>query len=304
VNLKLIMNPGSRSGRGQRLWAIWESGLQRAGIAFDCRVTQAPGDACRISRESGNAETVVAVGGDGTINEVLDGLVQSGRSEVRMGVLYSGTSPDFCRFHGIPTDPVKALRCLIDGKARKVDVARIEYADQGGGMQVAHFGCGCNIGMGAAVARFSNQKRRFMGDALGTGLAVCRAIMFSEPVDLDLEVDGETLSLARVNNLSVLKNPYIASGLRLNVALHPDDGRLMLVAVHGQSRAGLCTLLPGFYSGKAVGSAAVFMKECSRISVRSAKAQEIEFDGDPRGYLPAAIRVLPRALNLIGGHHE
>ena len=74
----------------------------------------------------------VAVGGDGTINEVLDGLAQSGDPRRKMGVLYSGTSPDFCRFHGIPTEPAAALACLIQGKARPVDVVRIAYADADG----------------------------------------------------------------------------------------------------------------------------------------------------------------------------
>ena len=298
------MNPGSRSGTGRRLWNVWESGLRRAGVAFDRAVTTGTGDAFRISMESRDVDAVVAVGGDGTINEVLDGLVQSGDPRRRMGVLYSGTSPDFCRFHGIPTEPEAALACLVKGKARPVDAVRIAYAEAGGGRRVAHFGCSCNIGLGAAVARFANRWRKTLGDALGTGLAVVKAIVRSVPADLDLDVDGERLSLPRVNNLSILKNPYLASGLRLNVDLRPDDGRLVLAAVHGKSPAGLCVLLPGFYSGRAAASDAAIMKPCSSVNVRSSGPVDIEFDGDPRGFLPAEIRVLPRALNLIGSSDE
>jgi diacylglycerol kinase family enzyme len=304
MKIKLIMNPGSRSGRGRKLWSIWESGLHSAGIEYDSVVTQGLGDAFRISKESKNAETIVAVGGDGTINEVLDGIVQSGNPHVRMGVLYSGTSPDFCRFHGIPTDPQKALQGLIDGKTKKVDVVRIECSDTNNSRLLAHFSCGCNIGLGALVARFANQWRKSLGDHLGTGIGVVRAILLSRPVDLDLEIDGTGCSLSQVNNLSILKNPYIASGLKLNINLQADDGKLMLVGVHGQSRMGLCTLLPGFYSGKASDSNSVFIKECSKVQICSTILQEIEFDGDPRGCLPAEIRIVPKVLNLIGGFHE
>ena len=282
------------------MWDGWESGLRRAGVAFERAVTVGPGDALRISRESRDVDAVVAVGGDGTINEVLDGLAQSGDPRRRMGVLYSGTSPDFCRFHGIPTEPAAALACLVEGKARPIDVVRIAYAGADGGRRVAHFGCSCNIGLGAAVARFANRWRKLLGDGLGTGLAVVRAIVRSAPVDLELDVDGERLALPRVNNLSTLKNPFLASGLRLNVDLRPDDGRLVLAAVHGKNPAGLCVLLPGFYSGRAAASDAVLMKPCSQVSVRASVPAEIEFDGDPRGFLPAEIRILPRALNLIG----
>ena len=304
MNLRLIMNPGSRSGKSRRLWDAWESGLRRAGVAFDRAITVSTGDAFRISRDSRDVDAVVAVGGDGTINEVLDGLVQSGCPRRRMGVLYSGTSPDFCRFHSIPTEPEAALARLVEGRARPVDVVRIAYAEADGARRVAHFGCSCNVGLGAAVARFANRWRKALGDGLGTGLAVVRAIVRSVPVDLELDVDGERLSLPRVNNLSILKNPYLASGLRLNVDLRPDDGRLMLAAVHGKSPMGLCALLPGFYSGRAAASDAVLMKPCSRVNVRASGPVEIEFDGDPRGLLPAEMRILPRALDLIGASDE
>lgn len=304
MNIKLILNPGSRSGRGRRLWRIWEAGLRQSGIVYDSVITRGLGDAFRASKESHGADVIIAAGGDGTINEVLDGIMQSGNPAVRMGVLYAGTSPDFCRYHGIPTDPHQALQRILDGNARPIDVVRIVYADANHAMRIAHFACGCNIGMGASVARFANRWRRYLGDGLGTGLGVVRAFLYARPVDLVLEIDGVKTTLAQVNNLSILKNPYIASGLKLNVNLRADDGRMMLVGVHGQSRTGLCRLLPGFYSGNAVDEQAVFIRECARVNIRAKGTPEIEFDGDPRGYLPAELQVLPRALNLIGGCHD
>ena len=297
----LIMNPGSRSGRGRRLWERWQTGLRFAGVSFRSAVTEAPGHAIALAREADDVDTVVAVGGDGTINEVLDGVVQSGRAGLRMGVLYSGTSPDFCRFHGIPLEPARALETLLAGRAQRVDVARIDCRNGSGEPRRAHFACSCNVGLGAAVARFSNGVRRCLGDALGTGLAVVRAVLRTPPVDLELEIDGQPCPLAAVNNLTVLKNPHIASGLRLNVDLRPDDGRLCLVAVHGRGRVGLCGLLPRFYSGTAVDAEGVLVRKCARVRVQAHGGCEIEFDGDPRGALPAEIRVLPGALTLIGG---
>ena len=299
--MQLILNPGSRSGRGRDLWPIWKSGLRAAGIDYEATVTQGPGDAFRISRDTG-ADTVIAAGGDGTINEVLDGLMQSARPHRRMGVLYAGTSPDFCRFHGIPTDPRQALQVIVSGRARPVDVFRIEYAGPAGAPRIAHGACSCNVGLGAAVARFANRWRCLLGDRLGTGLGLLGAVALSKPVDLDLEIDGASHALPRTNHLFVLKNPYIASGLRLNASLRPDDGKLRLAALQDRSPLGLCRLIPSFYSGDA--HRALFMRDCSHVVIRSAKPREIEFDGDPRGFLPATIRILPRALHLIGDSHD
>jgi diacylglycerol kinase family enzyme len=298
------MNPTSRSGKGRKLWPAWESELRRANIRFNSVVTKGPGDAFRISKASRNGDTLVAVGGDGTINEVLDGISQSGDPTLSMGVLYSGTSPDFCRFHDIPTESRRAIQCLLNGNINKVDVVKIEYENINSVRQISHFACGCNIGMGASIASFANRHRKFLGDRLGTGLGVLHAVLRSIPLDLDLEIDGVEQRFVQVNHLSILKSPYIASGLKLNLPLRSDDGKMALVGVHGKNRAGLCGLLPGFYSGKAVNSDAVFIQECSRICIRSATSQDIEFDGDPRGSLPINVQIRPRSLRLIGGAHD
>lgn len=301
MKLLLIMNPGSRAGRGQRRWQTWEEGLQAAGVAYDCAATKCLGHARQLAREATGYDTVVAVGGDGTINEVLDGLVQAGRPRQSMGVLYSGTSPDFCKFHRVPIRPAEALAALLSARTREVDVARISYRDGSGAVQVAHFACSCNIGMGAAIARTANRWRRYLGDVPGTGLGVLLALAANTRADLTLDIDGERVTLPATNNLSVVKNPYLASGLRLALDVSPGDGRLWLVGIAGRTPSGLCRLLPSFYSGRVTSAPGLLQRSCRVVSISSPRPAEIEFDGDPRGFLPVQIEVLPRALRLVGG---
>jgi diacylglycerol kinase (ATP) len=304
MSFLLVMNPGSRARRGQRRWARWQAGLEAAGVACECAVTEGPGHARELARDAAGHAAVVAVGGDGTINEVLDGVVQSGRADLAMGVLYSGTSPDFCRFHGLPTAPEAALQALLSGRERRVDVARITYCDAEGVAQVAHFGCSCNVGMGARIARQANHWRPAVGDVPGTGLALLGALLANRQVDLSLEVDGEPLALPATSNLTVLKNRYLASGLRMQLDVGPDDGVLWLAGVSRCGRAGLLRLVPGLYSGRVIGARGLLLRSCRRVSISASRAQEIEFDGDPRGYLPVCIEVMPRALSLIGGCYD
>jgi len=263
-------------------------------------LTQSLSHAMELARASRGCDAVVAVGGDGTVNAVLDGVMQAGDPELAMGVLYCGTSPDFCRFHGIPLEPDAAVEALLGGKRRLVDVGRITYGRPNGAQATAHFGCGSNIGLGAAIARMANRVRRFLGDAVGTGLAVLAALARIPPADLSAEIDGEPHPLPRNNNLSILKNPFIASGMKLNVGLRPDDGDLCAVAISGRTPAGLLQALPGFYSGRAAAAPGIWVRKCRRIVVRGPAATEVEFDGDPRGCLPVAIAILPRSLPLIG----
>lgn len=296
----LVMNPGSRAGKGKKLWSFWESRLRAGAVAFDLAVTTRVGHGVELASGAKDYDTVVAVGGDGTINEALDGVMQSARSDLRMGVLYSGTSPDFCKFHNIPIRPSDAVDALTAGLSRKVDVGKITCSKNNGEKTTAHFGCGVNVGLGASVARTSNRLRKFTGDVIGTCIAVLYSVVLTRPVDLEIVVDGLPQRLSRVNNLSVLKNPFIASGLRLNLDLQTDDGNLALVVVHGRTRMSILSVLPGFYSGKAVDREDVVITKCSQVSIASSKRTEIEFDGDPRGILPVDIKLLPRSLDLIG----
>ncbi|NQT59520.1 MAG: hypothetical protein HQ557_11120 [Bacteroidetes bacterium] len=296
----LILNRGSRSGKGQRLWGTWLQELKSAGIETKAAVTETMNDASVLAEGSGGYDLVIAAGGDGTINRVIDGVMRSGTKRPKLGILYSGTSPDFCTFHGIPTNPEAALQVIIKGKARKVDVTKIIHADENGIKRISHFGCGANIGMGAIVARRANRWRKRLGDTPGTWAAVVSAIIENPRVDIDLILDGETYSLHNVNNLFVLKSPFIASGLRLNFPLSPTDGKLVVAAIHGKGRMGLLKTLPAMYSGNATDSSGLFTKECRIVEISSPAIQELEYDGDPRGWLPARIEIIPKALDLIG----
>ena len=309
MTLRLIMNPTSRSGRGRRRWAAWEKALKQSGADFECCVTSGPGDAAQLVGNANPGDTVVAVGGDGTISEVIDGMVRSGIPDLKLGILYAGTSPDFCRFHHIPVEPDAALQTLLQGNAQPIDVVQIDYAVADGRDSrpyptTAVFGCGSNIGLGAAAADFANRHRRYFGDTLGTGLGVINAIAKSSPVDMTLEIDGEEIQLPKVRHLAILKNPHIASGLKLNLDLRPDDGQLVAAAIHGVNRRSLIRLLPGFYSGAAAESPSVFIRRAAHIRVHAPSPVSVEFDGDARGFLPAELHLLPKAIHLIGASHD
>jgi len=289
----LIRNPSSRSGKGRKLWAQLEALLRDANMDFDLATTESAEHATELARGS-KAEVVVAVGGDGTINRVLDGVMQSGRNGLRMGVLYTGTSPDFCRFHGIPIVPEAAVATLIRNRVRQVDVGQIKFNGT-----IAHFGCSVNIGLGPAVARCANRLRRYFGDGLGTGMAIASAVCKMKPLDLELTVDGVKIVVGQCNNLSVVLNPYLASGLKLDLDLKPDDGRMAIAAVHGHGRLGFLGTIPGFYSGHVVNRPDILLRICKSVAVEAMDSGEIEFDGDPRGHLPATIEVIHKGLALI-----
>ena len=303
-HIALILNPGSCAGRGRQRWKLWLDGLKRTpGISFECRETSALADARRIVGELRHANTIVAVGGDGTINGVLSGLMDLPEPRPTMGILYAGTSPDFCRFHCIPTDPDRALDTLFARRVRAVDVARVQYHDEDGSPRTASFGSSANIGIGARIARLSNCWRPRVGDALGTGLAVLSSIRGPHP-RLTVQLDqSASFDLPNCCNLTVAKNPFIASGLKFDAAMSSDDGSLAVLGVYDRGFAGLMALLPSFYTGTVSHRRGVMRGECRCAKITSNTVCPVEFDGDPHGFLPVTIDIQPKALRLIVGEN-
>ncbi len=249
-------------------------------------------------------DAVVACGGDGTINRVLHGLMlRPAQTRPALGVLYAGTSPDFCRWHGIPTDPRDAVHALLQREPRTVDVMQITYRDATGGERVGYFGCSANLGIGARVAARANRWRPWLGDTLGTALAVVSTLAGRFPTLTVACNNGAPVTLPRCCNLTIAKNPELASGLRLGLPIAPDDGQAAVVGIHSRGPGRLLRLLPALYRGRIAEATGIFIATARDVHVTSSGFCPVEFDGDPQGQLPATLQVIPRAIHLLGTTH-
>ncbi len=301
----LVINPGSRHGRSRetatRYLELLGGGLGAIAFGF----TRDLDDAASLThRALGEGhDTVVAVGGDGTINRVVGALLNAGAlgARARLGVLYSGTSPDFCRFHGIPTDPAAAVARLRQGLARPIDICRIQHLDDAGRARVDFFASSANIGLGAGIAARANRLRPHCGDVSGTLLATVATIARSRPQPLRLVIDGEELITPPALNITVGKNPHLAGGLKLDARVTGCDGRLYVFTLAGIGRARLLWDLPRLYSGRIARDPRFVLRRATTVRVEPLSGSlRTEFDGDPAGWCPAEIQVLPRAVRLIG----
>jgi diacylglycerol kinase (ATP) len=308
----LICNPTAQSGRGRRAWSEIQRRLDAAGASFVLLPSEYPGHAVALAAEQVERGTpiVVAVGGDGTINEVMEGLMQGVRAageRPALGILYTGTSPDVCRYHRIPVKLDEAIATLLAEHCRMVDIGEIRYhhtAEQEPGAEfdrLSWFLCSVNLGMGASVAEGSNQGlRRYLGDTLGTMVSLIKTAVRFAPLDLSCHVDEQEVRLTQVLNLTIGKNPHIASGIRLGIDIQPDDGTLYLFAARGFSLLGFLGQLPRLYRGTFQDHPNNYWRQMQSFRCPTLPAANaLEFDGDPRGYLPCSIRILPRALSLI-----
>jgi len=276
----LFLNPSSKHKQGQRNWPCFrQAGFEEVlSKSAEDMVTQVSQNAC---------ETAVAVGGDGTINLVINGIMRSATPK-KLGVLYSGTSPDFCRFHGVSIRPQEALSQLMNGTPHAIDICQITYPDG----SVYYFASSCNIGLGAEIARTSNKIRKYVGDTCGTLLAALKSLFWVKSFAATVTIDGQTKTFAHVRHIAVLKNKFIASGLYLDVPAQPDDGLLYVVLPQLTLRG-----LLNIYKGKIPAGAQVFTG--MDVHVQTTPTQYTEFDGDPQPAGNVHITCLHKRLELL-----
>ncbi|MCK4667639.1 diacylglycerol kinase, partial [Candidatus Dependentiae bacterium] len=225
----LILNPGSHSGRGKRSYLKLLSILDERNINYEFKIPESFGEIIKISAEANKEgyDVIVAVGGDGTINNVINGFYdKNGKriSKARMGIIYTGTSPDFCKSYNIPFKNLnRAVEILLENEARDIQIGMIHFRENLNSkirdnnqceLITRYFACCANIGLGATLADFANRGiRRVLGDLLGTLFSLFRTLIIYKPVDLEIISDDKSQIISRVFNISIGLTYYIASGI-------------------------------------------------------------------------------------------
>ena len=274
----VLANPSSHGGRSGRILPLLRELLSEGEFVVLMNIEEAS----RLAREATGYEAVVACGGDGTVNAVARGVLANRDNALKFGVLYTGTSPDFCREHGIPTDAEEAVAVLRAGEVREIPVLTANGDP---------FFCSMNLGMGAMVAATANRLRPLLGDALGTLWPVLREVLHGRRYDV--QVNGE--KICNVAHAFVTRMPRIAGGLK--VALPPlADDEYALWFARDVSRFGCLRIVWNLYRGNPCGELRVLRGKTTFASVNHVA---LEYDGDPHGALPVAVGFAPRRLRLL-----
>lgn len=316
-----ILNPGSRGGSSNKHFGKILNYMDRKSIHYDYKMTASLEDAYHYSLEGNRSgyDVIVAVGGDGTLNRVLNGFYDSRGKRVsgaRMGVIYTGTSPDFCKSYGIPLDLDIALQTLLDDRTREIQIAKVtlakEFCRDREGLPVTedcrfitrYFACCANIGLGASLARNANSGiRKIFGDHAGTFMALLKTLALYQPCDFYVSKDGNAGKLENVYSISIGKTAFIASGMKVKSELMESDGRFYNLFVKDMKAGDLFRVLKQIYTGRICSNDGVISLDyCKRIEIYgNIKNPEVEFDGDPAGFLPCRIEMAEESLDLIVG---
>jgi YegS/Rv2252/BmrU family lipid kinase len=265
---KIIVNPTAGRGEGERAIPQIESLLKAQGLHFDMVPTERPWHAAELAQQAAadGHEVVVAAGGDGTANEVLNGLVrarQEGVGRSAMGVLCVGQGNDFAFGMGIPTDLEEACHLLAHGHRRAIDVGRVY-----GGLypEGRFFGNGIGIGFDAVVGFEAVKMKRLHGFPSYLVAVLKTVFLYYKAPLTEIELDGETFT-QRSLMISVMNGQRMGGGFMMAPQGEPDDGQFHLCIAREVSRPGIFGLIPHFMRGTQASQEAIRMANAHRVRV-------------------------------------
>ena len=297
----LIVNPASANGAtGRNLESIARQVRHSLGD-FETLLTRAVGDGARLGRHAVDTgrRLVVAVGGDGTASEVVDGLLSGGYLG-EFGFIPRGSGGDFRRSLGLPSDVPGAARQLSAPDRRLVDLGRLEFTDLEGRRAGRHF---CNVascGISAIVARNVNRSRKLLGGMMSFKLASARALLGWRDQAIRWRVDGGPWTEDRVTALSVCNGRYFGGGIMVAPEARLDDGIFEVTIWKGYNVVDFVVQQPKLYDGRHVQLAKTRVLRGRDIEVEPLDGARVmlEVDGEQPGMLPARFTVIPGSLTL------
>jgi YegS/Rv2252/BmrU family lipid kinase len=300
----VIVNPRSGRGLDESKWARVRGALIDGLGELDSAFTGAPRDAAAIARREAEAgrRLIVALGGDGTISEVANGILEAGAGgETELGIVPRGTGGDFRRTLELPHDITEAAKRIREGEARQVDAGRVHFRGHAGQTLVHHFVNVASFGFSSTVATRANASSKRFGGRVAFLGATLRALASYGNTDVWLTVGDRPRERRRILMAAVGNGRFFGGGMKICPEARLDDGALDLVTVGDFSKGEILVNIGRLYEGTHLELEAVENARITRVAVEPVESEAripIELDGETPGHLPAVFEILPGALRL------
>jgi diacylglycerol kinase (ATP) len=253
-------------------------------------LSQHPGHLAEAAGKA-HAALLVVIGGDGTVNEVVNGMMGT---DAEIAVLPCGTGQDFGRTHGIPSRFDDAVRVALDGGTRTIDLGRVECE----GAEPRFFANVASAGMSGAVARRANSMTKALGGRATFFYALTREFLAWQNTRVVVELEGGVRREGPMHDVIVANGNWHGGGMKLAPEARQDDGAFDVVTIGDVSKLDFVTTAPKLYSGRYLSHPKVELLRSSSVTIGADEPLPLEVDGEPLGATPARFEVVPSALRL------
>ena len=286
------MNPASDGGATGKRWPEIARLAADRGLAGDALLSEHQGQLVDLAREAaiGGARRLVVVGGDGTVNEVVQGL--AGREGVELAVIPRGTGWDFVRTYGIPRELDDAIAVAREGRARQIDLGRATFREG-----QSYFANIASAGMSGAIAKRTNETSKALGGKVSYAWATFAVFARWHNDDVIVTVDGERRE-ARMHDVVVANGRYFGGGMMICPGAEPGDGLFDVLLIGDLTKRDLLLTLPKTYKGRHLPHPKAELLRGAVVEVDAPQPLPVELDGEQPGTTPVRFEVVPHALRL------
>jgi diacylglycerol kinase (ATP) len=303
-NIQIVVNPVAGSGKAK---LVAQSILQRisskTGSNIKVTYTKDKNDATLVTREAilNHAGLIVAVGGDGTINEVVNGFFNDGKQIdplCELGIINCGTGSGYAGTLNIPRQLDKQIELLFRPSYTELDLGYLTCQNRTGNLINRLFVNECQTGIGSKVTSIVGKKFKKMGGTIAFGLAATIQAIMLKAVEMDIAFENDSFQRFPLIGLVVGNGKECAGGMKLTPDARMNDGFFDVLSIHEMSRIKRLMKLPQVYSGTHVMSQGFSVTRCKRLKIMAKSELLVEADGELLGYAPFNVDILPSAIRV------
>lgn len=301
AHTRVIVNPIAGAGKTAKKWPQIIDLLRSLGMDFEHDLTEGPGHAIELAKSAAKngCELVVSVGGDGTINEIVNGLYDAGSiGDVTLGIVSTGTGADYIRTIGVPRSCMEASRCLTSSGRLTVDLGVVEYT-RNGRMEKRLFVNFAGLGFDAEIVRATTQEFKALGDTASYLMGLVTTLVVYKNKEISLTLDGD-VGERRICTVLMSNGKYGGGGMLTAPDADLGDGFFDVLIVGDLTKPDLLRSLPRIYRGTHLTHPKVSVKRAREVEIRGpVQPMAVQADGELLGEAPARFSVLPGALTIV-----
>lgn len=298
----VIVNPNAAGGATLRRWPRVSEKLERAIGPFEYEFTNAVGVATLLANDAvkKGCEKIIAVGGDGTLHEALQGLFDGERlinPEVILGTLPLGSGTDFARMLKLSNDIDEAIIRLKGRRVKKVDLGLARFREHRGSEGIRYFINVADVGLGGTVAERANNSPKLLGGFATYLFSSVISIASYKSKEVRITAQQSVLE-ERVTSVFVANGKFLGGGMNISPNSIVDDGLFDVVVLQELSKWELIALAPRLYSGKILSLPGIKYFRTPELTVESDEDVLVNLDGEQPGTTPVEFRIVQRAINF------
>ncbi|ABR50853.1 diacylglycerol kinase, catalytic region [Alkaliphilus metalliredigens QYMF] len=283
-----IVNPVSGKNKGKKVMVLVEEVLKKKNVDYQLYVTNKPGEAQFLASQASREkyDVIVAIGGDGTIHEVLNGMIHSKK---KLGIIPAGTGNDLAKSLNYPTNVEQALETVLNGHTRKIDIGRIN------GNYFINF---ASIGLDALIAEEANKMKKLYSSRYTYVLAVLKGIIVFKSPTIKVLIDGKEQK-REIMLLAICNGAYYGGGMKIAPTADVADGYLDVCLIRKMSKLKLLFLFPTIFTGNHVKYKEVEFYRGKKVEVSSQSKFKFNADGEVKDHLPTTVEIIEKGIEII-----